>query len=339
MNRGRSPLFSVIYWSGVALLSVAFCEFTLWCYDFRPTYVLKATGIDGPLKELPFKLDPTRLYRLVPNRKKGINTAGYRDVEFLEETAKQRIVVIGDSIPMGLAVEATETFPKLLEQGNLDTEALNMGVQGYGPDQELLVLKEDAIPLRPNKIFWMIYPANDLNDLSKNRIFSLTTNGALVENPDNPIRKILPPFRLESLVRFVTSGRFLPAADEHGLDALLFQDKNGDEQDSKSPPPWDLLKAILKDGGKACSDRSIPLVIVVLPPYDDIIGANRTASNRFNDEHQVIHLAQELGIKSVDLSEPFSKFNGDALYSEKDRHLSAAGHKLVANLLEISDQQ
>ena len=43
---------------------------------------------------------------------------------------------------MGLNVKSEETMPKLLEGQLKNYEVYNMGVVGFGPDQELNVLKK-----------------------------------------------------------------------------------------------------------------------------------------------------------------------------------------------------
>jgi len=76
------------------------------------------------------------------------------------------IAVIGDSF-----VESPQTFHNALMStvlGNLQNATVaNLGISGYGPQQELIVLKRFALPLRPKTVVWVFYEGNDLNDIQR----------------------------------------------------------------------------------------------------------------------------------------------------------------------------
>jgi hypothetical protein len=78
------------------------------------------------------------------------------------------IVVIGDSF-----VESTTTpTPQMLTsvlarlQG---TVVANLGQYGYGPLEELAVLRRYGLPLRPRTVVWMFFEGNDLADVIRYR--------------------------------------------------------------------------------------------------------------------------------------------------------------------------
>ncbi len=147
----RRALFSTLYWSLVLTASLLFAEFTLWWWGFKVIYVLQAKGVQSTL---PFELDRHVLYRLVPSSKNHINSLGFRDNEFLPKGTKRRVVVLGDSFPMGLAVEPQHSFPKKLQSLRPDIEVLNLGIQGYGPDQELLTYRRIKSSVKPDHVIW-----------------------------------------------------------------------------------------------------------------------------------------------------------------------------------------
>ncbi|WP_172834343.1 alginate O-acetyltransferase AlgX-related protein [Nitrospira japonica] len=76
------------------------------------------------------------------------------------------IAVVGDSF-----VESPQTpYDSLMTNvlGNLQHASVaNLGISGYGPQQELIVLKRFALPLRPKTIVWVFYEGNDLNDVQR----------------------------------------------------------------------------------------------------------------------------------------------------------------------------
>lgn len=87
------------------------------------------------------------------------------------------IAVIGDSyvespmLPSSLL--ATTRLAKLMEQ-----TVANLGQSGYGPQQELAVLKRYALPLHPKSLVWVFYEGNDLRDAQRyaDRISFLKSN-------------------------------------------------------------------------------------------------------------------------------------------------------------------
>lgn len=83
---------------------------------------------------------------------------GFRNEEDLTSV---EIAVIGDSYvesPMMPASQlATAKLSRLMRM-----PVANLGQSGYGPQQELVVLKRYAFPLHPKTIIWMFYEGNDL---------------------------------------------------------------------------------------------------------------------------------------------------------------------------------
>jgi PAS domain S-box-containing protein len=80
-----------------------------------------------------------------------------------QDLTSAEIAVIGDSfvespmIPSSLlaTTRLTEIQPKTVA---------NLGQSGYGPQQELAVLKRYALPLHPKSVVWVFYEGNDLLD-------------------------------------------------------------------------------------------------------------------------------------------------------------------------------
>ena len=73
------------------------------------------------------------------------------------------VAVVGDSMVEGMTVRHEEITTSLLERFEKQTVA-NFGQYGYGPAQELVVLRRYALPLRPRTVVWIFYEGNDLAD-------------------------------------------------------------------------------------------------------------------------------------------------------------------------------
>lgn len=80
-----------------------------------------------------------------------------------EDLTRADIAVIGDSYiesqMMPVARLATTRLAELTQQ-----TVANLGQSGYGPQQELAVLKRYALPLHPKTVVWVFYEGNDLVD-------------------------------------------------------------------------------------------------------------------------------------------------------------------------------
>jgi hypothetical protein len=85
---------------------------------------------------------------------------GYRNPADLE---KADVALIGDSFVEGYRVSDEQTAARVL-QARLGRPVANLGVAGYGPMQELVVLKQDAARLKPAVVVWFFFEGNDLYD-------------------------------------------------------------------------------------------------------------------------------------------------------------------------------
>ncbi len=96
-----------------------------------------------------------------------INSAGFRDDEWeepLRADGPPHVVLIGDSFLFGLGVTAEETVGRRLEDV-VRCRTFNLGVPGYGPVEQGLMLAEQAGRLRPDVIVAFFYAGNDLSDV------------------------------------------------------------------------------------------------------------------------------------------------------------------------------
>jgi len=234
---------------------------------------------------------------------------------------------------MVFAVEDQETFPKLLEQLLPGREVLNLGVAGYGPDQELAVLRKYVPILDPDRVIVVLYPPNDFSDLLRNGLFRVEA-GAVVANHPNPVEEVLPSLRLEMALRLITTRHFLRPVDEARLEQLLFADT--DLMELSSPEDIErsdkLLRYVLTEMRDFLQQRAIPLTVAILPSYSEIQGSERSTAS-FKTERQAAQIVLQAGIPLIDLTDTFREWQGKPLYLEDDRHLNPQGHKLVATEL------
>ncbi len=73
------------------------------------------------------------------------------------------IAVIGDSFTEASHVSEEESFVQRIARG-AGMRAVNLGRGGYGPQQELIVLRRYALQYRPKLIIWQFFTGNDVSD-------------------------------------------------------------------------------------------------------------------------------------------------------------------------------
>jgi len=127
------------------------------------------------------------------------NAKGFRDREPGPKT-KPRLAVFGDSFVWGFDVEADERFTERLAARRRGLDVLNLGVSGYGTDQELLLLRRELAWLAADVVVLLFSQENDHLDNTTNRRYGPyykpyfeVASGALVPR-GQPVPLPLPYF-------------------------------------------------------------------------------------------------------------------------------------------------
>jgi lysophospholipase L1-like esterase len=180
-----------------------------------------------------YQRDDRVLYRLIPGAERvcvlppinggtviryRINSQGFRGAELARPGGLTRVIVYGDSFIQGDFSPTEETFTEQLKgrlaakTGN-SVEVVNAGVAGYGPDQELRRMEEELPALKPNLVIVAIYAGNDFGDLLRDKLYRLSSDGTLKDNPseflDDAILSDMTRSRSEPILRkIVRSARY-----------------------------------------------------------------------------------------------------------------------------------
>ncbi|KKS98385.1 MAG: hypothetical protein UV73_C0002G0099 [Candidatus Gottesmanbacteria bacterium GW2011_GWA2_43_14] len=119
-----------------------------------PTHLPEIYEFDPLLGWIPKKDTKAQL---VDGTKVTINSEGFRAPDnYINQRKKNRIIAIGDSYTFGECADDEETYSYYLEKISEDTEVFNMGVHGYGLDQEYLKLKR-ALKYQPDMVIVGFY--------------------------------------------------------------------------------------------------------------------------------------------------------------------------------------
>jgi len=100
------------------------------------------------------------------------NHDGFRDRDHDPGLPKPAVLVLGDSYVWGYDIEQDRRFTELLQRARPDLEIYNMGVSGYGTDQELLLFQRFVSRYRPALVITVYTNINDPEDNT-----SSVTNG------------------------------------------------------------------------------------------------------------------------------------------------------------------
>lgn len=260
----------------------------------------------------------------------SINRGGYRGAFYPHERSpgKSRVVMLGDSITFGYGVADGETFSDRLGMGG-DLEIVNLGVQGYGTDQELLKLEAEALRYQPDLVI-VNFCVNDFRDNAATRAISdgdypkpfFTLEGErLVLHHDH--------LRLSPLSR---AARYL---GEHSLVFNWFHrhrwrlaDRNLGAAGPTVHPDRPLTFALLRSMKEVARRNGVRLVVLAYPTYRDFLKPSRRSRA----------IVEAEGVEAIDLL-PYFKAKGfdQATFSryalDGTPHLTSEGHGLTAQII------
>jgi hypothetical protein len=120
------------------------------------------------------------------------NPQGFRAAGPYSITDKPRIVFLGDSFVWGYDVEVRERFTEKLQVKHPEWSIYNLGISGYGTDQEYLLLQQHFDAYRPHVVFLMYEEETDDADNATNQRWGYykpycTLNGSRLELHGIPV--------------------------------------------------------------------------------------------------------------------------------------------------------
>jgi hypothetical protein len=259
-------------------------------------------------------------------------------------------VVIGDSFIEGAHVADPELMTARLSEA-LGRPVVNLGRTGYGPQQELVVLRRYGVARRPRTCVWAFYEGNDLDDadryeadraeferlLSRERppsAFdrSFTRNALLFVS-----RSWLRPEPRRPARRY--AGRF----DSRSAGAVPIYFASGDyRRVGIERTGVERIRSVLAEAHDVCRSHGVRLVVVFIPTkwrvYRDFCAFETDAACLrwgLDDLPGVVEevVARVSGeVTFLDLTPRFraQAAGGSLLYLPDDTHWSAEGHRVAA---------
>lgn len=260
-----------------------------------------------------------------------INAQGFRaDREYSLEPPPGvlRVVAVGDSFTFGNGVHVHEAWPAALER-RLGAEVINLGVAGYGVDQQLLMLESRGLRFQPDVVLLGLH----IPDIFRNTHtvhsgagkprFRLGPEGALtLTNVPVPPPGSRPP----------------PAPRPGPLGQLwLWQMISAQLERHGVGEAWGLTEGILRRMETAASEADARLVVLLLPTQYAVEGSLLERKKQAHTLGQVAEILQNNDIEHLDLTTALrarAEESPAPLFFPEDGHFTPAGHRVVAREVE-----
>lgn len=291
-----------------------------------------------------------------PNMVVSVNSHGLRGPErdYVKQNGVRRILILGDSFTFGYGVSDDETYPAVLEQMLRENregyEILNMGVNGYGTDQQYLTLIQEGDCYAPDLVVLALFTGNDFFDvqsaaLSYSAKPYFVDESLRVNNVPVPLYagndRQQAYFQPAGLIRFSALYRllFLSAAKNYSAASFLAMfGLCGRTEVLKSNDkinPVDVAVAIIRHIADDMEQRKCPFVVM---KFGDFLELNTSqVSSEFESKVQQIP-----GIHYLDLDDAFAarRLSKKTLTEGTgDYHWNNVGHRHVATILSEFLQQ
>ena len=261
---------------------------------------------------------------------------------------KADIVVIGDSYIEGYMTSESMLATTLLSQLQGKIVA-NLGHSGYGPQQELVVLKRYGLPLHPHAMIWAFFEGNDLSEAERyeekvamagnpfwRNLWSRSLTRNVLARALHPVRECTPnPEIQQSRAQF---------KDEHQMVKPVFFSP-------REPSPFSgsqLSRAIpyIAEAAKLCRERNIRFIVAFVPgPYrvyhdlsnvilsSDAVGSSPVSNLPDEMTRRLARLGLDIEYVDLTLALKTASRKGIATYLADDTHWTDAGNRVVAEAL------
>jgi hypothetical protein len=300
-------------------------------YKYAPGLVNFSVPFEGDTGTATYSISTVSL---------GYADAGFRDDGLASDTFG---VVIGDSYASCASVEMRACWVERLEQ-ETGRDLVNLGVVGYGPQQEEEMLRRYGLPLRPKLVLWVFFP-NDLNDAWRFDQFGNGTaqNGRFWQNPVKAwLARHSTNFNIgaffwynRALFSNLAKADDTPTPRDSNLvwwqtytDLSVLEVAAGLAQTQT---------AILEARRQTLVQDSQTKFVVVMFPYREQVYAPAKLQPPLDQLNQALaNFCQQQNLDCLDLTPALrekAKAETGSIYFQKDIHLNERGNEIAAELL------
>jgi len=346
--------------STTIVVTLLICELIVRAIGYERMTTTPLTGFHEYDGELGWKLIPNYRSQFVHrdfNVEVKTNSDGFRDDEYVHNKPEniKRVVSLGDSFTWGWGVENDEVYMQVAESLLDGVEFINMGQNGYGTGQELLLFAGSGKSYSPDLVT-LGFVDNDLTDNVAGRgkpLFDLNDGhlevSGVSETESLEIR--IKSFFVKNSYLFVLANygyqrfeRWLKQlgssrSSNRGAVTSRYERylKTASTEQSRQ---WKIFEKLIL---KLKEDSGDNLMIIYIPhrievEYDTD-GYKQIVSSEIYDvdvmRERIKRLCEERDIIFLSLTERFreSYKAGSKLYFDHDGHMTKAGHEVAGNAL------
>lgn len=292
----------------------------------RPNAIGMPPGLQVPHEELGYAFPPHWHGTFVGRPEQQVtidtNSLGWRDEEYGPPGAGDpRILVIGDSITMGVGVEAESRYSERLEELLPGSEVDNCAASGYELNQ-LVILARMMIPkTRPDLVIYGLC----LNDI---RVADLAMAQAIDERAMRI--RIRAAFELRHIGRMIENIRLLRSESKLSRSGARPAESRVMKR-WEDPAQRDALARRLGELQQVCDEGGTKLLVVIFPytfqfdhPPDDPIR---------NPQKYLIGMLDERKIPYLDLFETLERATTKVFLTADNCHPNEVGNGIVGEAI------
>lgn len=291
--------------------------------QFYAYKIVKRGKLFQPDEELGWSLLPNN--RLTRSNHDGepwyieTDAQGVRGASAWPADAPRRMLVLGDSFAFGEGIDLDERFDTLIQEQIPDLAIVNLGVMGYGTDQQLIRARSWIDQLRKDDILLILTYSNDFFDVvsthhsGRSKPWFESSNGGLVRHQ--------PEIGLLEIAR-----------DRSYLMAILASKLNAHSQEdfeSRLSHAGDLYQQILADKLPDITGRGIDVILA--HHGDDVFDLPF-------DVDQVFDASCTLATSCLELDPAMSRYEEKEIFLS-DGHWNEGGHRVAAEQIVRHLQQ
>lgn len=267
-----------------------------------------------------------------------LNQKGYvgRIYDNERDYDKTRILMLGDSIAFGFGVRPEETFSSILDLSEEQVEVINLAVQGYGTDQELIRFQEEGLYYKPDVVILNFCLGNDFMDNAASKSIygqAYPKPYFILENSELKLCRAHLELSFPQRIAFQLSQKsilFNKAVKLFGLDGRELS-RNLIKVEARAVPGPELTCQLIKRMDEIAKENNICLIVLVFPYKDCFSGDCELSRALFGSP--ILS-----GVRIVNLYPYFKRYNFnletfDRYSFDPTLHLTSLGHQLTASII------
>jgi lysophospholipase L1-like esterase len=280
----------------------------------------------------------------LPPSKVRINGQGFRgrEVQLPKPNGSKRILFLGDSNTFGYGVDEEARFSNLLERRLDDYDTVNLGVFGYGTDQEAILLEREGLRFSPDLVIVGLSPG-DLTDNMCSIYTGISKPYCTVENGRIKLNNVpVPNPGEQTLVK--RGARVREALYRHSHLYRLVAERLNESRifmpDSVSEMSQDegmrVTVAILDGMNRVCRESGCSFAVLLLSHGAWIEAMGRDQRQDVGYYPVLTRMLASRGITVIDTTDKFvaESRNGEKLFFDHDPvHLNGEGNRAAAESL------